>query len=204
MDPRFKHAFTCVIAGPTGCGKTNFVERLLRVLPDMVVPVPDEVLFCYGEWQARYEAMANVTFIKGIPDFDELTPNRRRLIIIDDLMSEADDRITRLFTKGSHHRDLSVIHIVQNLFHKNKEQRTINLNSHYMVVFKNPRDASQITHLAKQMYPGKTHYMQDAYKDATSNAFGYLLVDLKQDTPEQLRLRTHIFPGEQQVVYVPK
>ena len=39
--------------------------------------------------------------------------------------------------------------LVQNLFPKNKETRTISLNAHYMVVFKNPRDKSQISHLTR-------------------------------------------------------
>ena len=30
MDPRWKHPFTCIVAGPTGCGKTTCVARLLR------------------------------------------------------------------------------------------------------------------------------------------------------------------------------
>ncbi len=112
--------------------------------------------------------------------------------------------VTKLFTKGSHHRNMSIMYIVQNLFGKNKEQRTISLNSHYLVIFKNPRDASQITHLAKQMYPGKLKYVQEAYKDATSFSHGYLLLDLRQETPDHLRLRTSVFPLERQVVYVQK
>ncbi|KAK7103579.1 hypothetical protein V1264_018449 [Littorina saxatilis] len=96
------------------------------------------------------------------------------------------------------------MYIVQNLFGKNKEQRTISLNSHYLVVFKNPRDASQITHLAKQMYPGKLKYVQEAFKDATSMPHGYLLFDLRQETPDQLRLRTKLFPPEHPVVYLQK
>ena len=27
MDPRWQHPFTCIVAGPTGCGKTTFVAR---------------------------------------------------------------------------------------------------------------------------------------------------------------------------------
>ena len=61
-----------------------------------------------------------------------------------------------LFTKGSHHRNLSVIYIVQNLFHQGKGNRSISLNSHYLVLFKNPRDKLQILTLAKQMYPSET------------------------------------------------
>ena len=189
------------IAGPTGSGKTTFVERFLTTLPDVMVPVPEKIIWCYSEWQSAYEKLNGfVDFVEGLPSVWESGP--RRLIIIDDLMNQTDDRVTELFTKGSHHRNMSVIQIVQNLF--DKKQRTINLNCHYTVLFKNPRDASQITHLAKQMYPGQVRFMQDAYKLATSQPFGYLVVDLKQETLDHLRLRSNIFPGEQQVVYVPK
>ena len=67
-----------------------------------------------------------------------------------------------------------------------------------MVVFNNPRDTSQITHLAKQMYPGKV-----TFENVTKVPYGYL--DLKQETPEQLRLRTSIFPDDGvQYVYISK
>ena len=46
-----------------------------------------------------------------------------------------------------------MLYLVQNLLPKNKESRTISLNSQYMVVFKNPRDASQMSHLARQLHP---------------------------------------------------
>ena len=93
---------------------------------------------------------------------EEWNTTKRLLVILDDLMSEADDRVTKLFTKGSHHRNISVMFIVQNLFGRNKEQLT---NSNYLAVFKNPRDASRMTHLAKQMYPGKLKYVQESYKE---------------------------------------
>ena len=88
---------------------------------------------------------------------EEWDTTKRRLVILDDLMSEADDRVTKLFTKGSHHRNISVMFIVQNLFGKNKEQRTISLNSHYLVVFKNPRDSSRQTNISREskVRPGK-------------------------------------------------
>lgn len=204
MDPRWKHPFTCVIAGPTGSGKTVWVANFLSQLRNVMTPIPDEIVWCYGEWQSGYDQLTDVTFVEGLPKVDEWESDKRRLVIIDDLMSETDERVTKLFTKGSHHRNLSVMYIVQNLFGKNKEQRTISLNSHYLVIFKNPRDASQITHLAKQMYPGKLKYVQESFKDATSRPHGYLLVDLRQDTPDHLRLRTNIFPPDHQVVYVQK
>ena len=58
------------------------------------------------------------------------------------------------------------------------------LNAQYVVLFKIPRDATEVSHLAMQIYPGRVRYMQEAFKDATSLPYGYLLVDLKQETPE--------------------
>ena len=190
MDPRWKHPFTCIVAGPTGCGKTTFVARLLRNAPSMINPAPEHITWYYGEWQSAYENLdiRNVRLEQGLPTvFDT---GKRNVVVLDDLMAETDGRVTDLFTKKSHHSNTSVIYLVQNLFPKHKESRTISLNAQYMVVFKNPRDASQVTHLAKQMYPGRV---------------GYLLVDLKQDTPEDMRLRTTILPDDTvQCVYVPK
>ena len=205
MDPRWKHPFTCIVAGPTGCGKTTFVARLLRNAPSMINPAPEHVTWYYGEWQSVYENLdiPNVRLEQGLPTvFDT---GKRNVVVLDDLMAETDGRVTDLFTKKSHHSNTSVIYLVQNLFPKHKESRTISLNAQYMVVFKNPRDAAQVTHLAKQMYPGCVEFVQEAFKDATSVPYGYLLVDLKQDTPEDIRLRTTILPDDNdQYVYVPK
>ncbi|KAK6178194.1 hypothetical protein SNE40_013004 [Patella caerulea] len=100
-----------------------------------------------------------------------------QVLVVDDLMGEDTEILQKWFTKKSHHHDTSVIYIVQNLF--DKQQRTISLNAHYLVLFKNPRDKSQIGVLARQMYPSRSKYMQEAYEDATSTPRSYLLIDLK-------------------------
>ena len=141
MDPGWKHHFTCIVAGPIGCGKTTFVARLLRNSSTMIDPSPERVTCYYGEWQSAYENLdISTLYLKeGLPtSFDA---SKRNI--------ETDERVTNLFTKKSHHCNTSVIYLVQNLFPKNKESRTISLNSQYIVVFKNPRDVSQMTTLAK-------------------------------------------------------
>jgi len=80
----------------------------------------------------------------------------------------------------------------------------MSLNAHYIVLFKNPRDAMQVATLARQMYPGQSKFLVEAFKNATEKPFGYLLLDLKPDTDERYRIRTNIFPDERQYVYVPK
>ena len=125
-------------------------------------------VWCYSAWQPAYTqmivAMPNIEFVKGIPTALEqdsyFDVNKRNLIVFDDQMIDAskDKRIVNLFTRGSHHGNLSVIYIVQNLFHQGRGSRSISLNSHYLVLFKNPRDKLQILTLAKHMYPGQTDF----------------------------------------------
>ena len=206
MDTRWQHPFTCIVAGPTGCGKTTFVARLLRNAAAMIDPPPERITWYYGEWQAAYENLdiPNMRLEERLPtSFDN--DGQRGLVVLDDLMAETDGRVTNLFTKKSHHSNTSVIYLVQNIFPKNKESRTISLNSQYMVIFKNPRDASQIANLAKQMYPGRGAFVHEAFADATASPYGYLLIDLKQNTPDGMRLRTSILLDDTcQFVYVPK
>lgn len=204
MDVTWHHPFTAIVAGPSSCGKSYFVQRLLQNAVEMITPPPERVIWAYSEWQDLYTQLPQVEFIEGLPEAASITTPERKLLIIDDLMGVLDKNITDLFTKRSHHNNLSVILITQNLFDKNREVRTINLNTKMIVFFKSPRDVTQITHLARQMYPGRVKFVQEAFADATSIPFGYLLFDLRQDTPDNLRLRTKIFPQETQVVYVPK
>ena len=119
--------------------------------------------------------------------------------MFDDQMIDAskDKRIVNLFTRGSHHRNLSVIYIVQNLFHQGKGSRSISLNRHYLVLFMNPRDKLQILTLAKQMYPGKTDFFLNQYEEAVKGPFGYLLIDVKTTTQDNCRLRTNVLPSEE-------
>ena len=44
MDTSFKHPFTCIVAGPTGCGKTTFVTRLLRFASAIIDLPPERIV----------------------------------------------------------------------------------------------------------------------------------------------------------------
>ena len=200
---RWKHPFISIIAGPSGSGKTQFVLKLLRNADVLFTHKPQVINWYYGEFQKWMldKSFSEITFIEGLPPRLDADPNMVNVYIIDDLMHETNEIIAKLFTKGSHHQNISVILLTQNVFHQNKHTRCINLNAHYMVLFKNVRDASQITNLAKQMYPGNVAYLRDSYADATSKPYGYLLVDLKPDTSDLLRIRTNIFPGEIHYMY---
>lgn len=168
----------------------------------------NEVVWCYSEWQPAYETLHHprVRFHQGLLGMDEFPAQvTGRLLIIDDLMGEGDDKVTDYFTKGSHHRNLSVMYLTQNVFHQSKGSRDISLNAHYMVLFKSPRDSSQIAYLSRQVFPKCPKVIQEAYYDATLEAHGYLLLNFKQSTPDEYRVTSHIFPDDtHHYVYVPK
>ena len=103
MDPRWKHPFTCIVAGPMGCGKTTFVARLLRNASVMIDPPPEQVMWYCGQWQSAYENLdiPKLRLEEGLPkSFDT---GKRNVVVLDDLMAETDGRVTQLFTKKSHH-----------------------------------------------------------------------------------------------------
>ena len=212
MDPRLKHPFPALIPGPTCCGKTQFVKRLLEAGEEMIQGAPERNIWCYGIYQPAYDEMQrtipNFTFIEGVPSDLEsmIDPSIRNPVVLDDLLQELsnNERITSLFTKGCHHQNLSVIFLLQSNFLHRKESRDMSLNCHYLILFNSPRDRSQISHLAKQTFPGNVKYMQESFQDATSRPYGSLLCDLKPETPTDFRLRSQVFPGETQYAYVRK
>jgi hypothetical protein len=205
MALTWRHPFTCIISGPTKCGKTQFTIKLLSLVKDVIEPPPKRILWCYGVYQVAFNELNNVEFHEGIPNLETFNDKEETLLVLDDLMHEAkDDRVSKIFTKISHHNSVSVLFLTQNLFHKSEHSRTIALNSHYLVLFKNPRDASQISHLARQMYPRNWKFLVDAFQDATSTPYSYLLLDLKSDTEENQRVRANVFPEEVNYAYIPK
>ena len=42
----------------------------------------------------------------------------------------------------------------------------------------------------------------EAYEDATSEMYGYLIVDCDPKSSRDIRIRTNIFPGEETICYI--
>ena len=103
----------------------------------------------------------SVHFHEGLPELsDEVFFDGRKpsVLVIDDLVPEANQLVANILTKISHHRNISVLYITQHVLDKNKYARTISLNAHHLVLYKSPRDASQFATLARQMYPNSSKF----------------------------------------------
>jgi hypothetical protein len=187
------HPFTMIVCGPSGSGKTRWVLRLCKNL-QLLYPMPTKILWYYGVMQPEYKDLKNATFIPGISDESLEDVEKNTLLIIDDLMIEGgkSEAVQKMFTQGIHHRLVSVILLLNNLFHQSPNMRSIQLNTQYMVLLRS-RDQTQIEVIGRQLMGKDWRFFVNAYKQATSQMFGYLFVDLKAETPPELQLSTHIF-----------
>ena len=203
----FQGPTTISMSGTTGSGKTTLLFEMLNHKDQMFDVPPRKILYCFGVWQKAFENKDHyIDFHEGVPTEEviaEFVDGEHNIIILDDLMDQVvkNERVQHLFTRGSHHRNLTIIYINQNMFAQGKCARTLNLNTHYMILLRNPRDVSQVTVLGKQIGLGKV--LREAYEDCMSKPYGYLLVDLSPHCKDNFRLKTCILPSEDSVVYLP-
>jgi len=209
----FKSPFTCVVAGPTQSGKTTLIKKILDENASIIKPEVHSIIYCYARWQDKYDelkkSLPNIEFHQGLYDIEQIAGLYPTVIIYDDLIKlcEEDESLLNLFTTDSHHKNISVLLLTQNLFCKGKNFRTISLNSNYMILMNNPRDYLQINCLARQMYPKNSCFLVEAYQDACYNngeGYGYLMLDLTQKTSNFNRVQTGIFLNDLRIIYRPK
>lgn len=211
MTLQLESPFTLIVSGPSSSGKTSWTCHFLNNLNDMVDKTVDQIIWCYAEENSTHsvkkcineEQLSRIKFVPGIPNEIDNPDNQSILYVIDDLMMESyNKQVCALFTRGSHHLNLSIILITQNIFHSGKYCRDISLNAKYMCIFKSPRDGNQFRYLAKQIYPEASSSLYNVYKTITDDrAFSYLFIDLTQKTNHLLRFRTNIFNKNHTVIY---
>ena len=120
----FQHPFSKMVTEPSGLGKMEWTTKLLL---SFLLQLPTErILWCFGQWQPLYQDLQKrilcIEFILGFPEYLDnsqfIDPSKRNLIIFYALMTEAkcDQRIADPFTKGSHHRNTSIVYLTQNVF----------------------------------------------------------------------------------------
>ena len=202
MDLQLLHKSSFIVAGPSQCGKTTLVLDILKHRDILFDKILGKIhWFSATEFPTELcskKLLDDITFYDGVPcNLDMIKPYE--IIVLDDLLEESKNNtlITSLFTRLVHHIPCVVFAITQNLFQASKEVRTRSLNANYIILFKNPRDRTQVATLARQMCAGNGSYLIQVFKDATKNPHCYLLIDLNQNTSENLRLRTNCIPSKE-------
>ena len=74
--------------------------------------------------------------------------------MLDDLMVEGgeDEELLDLFTKLSHHQNITVLYLCQDMFPTGKYAKGVSGNAQYVIAFKTPRDQLGMRNLLLQAF----------------------------------------------------
>lgn len=191
----FKHPSSCVIAGPSKSGKTNFVISVLNnhdyFFPSLNTP---RVGWLSGTPidHSQFDKSLKVKNISELPkSYKDLD-----ILVIDDLLQELGQskKLVNVFTKVSHHERVSVFFLSQKFFYKSAEMNIITGNADYIVLLKNARDQSSFFNLARQLEPTNPKALLEVFRDATSEPYSSIRIDNTASCPPQFRFLTGLAP----------
>ena len=160
FDARIQLPASIIICGPSQSGKTHFCVNMLNNMKRILNPQPNNIIWFFGTESETVKNLKKnnhlkMKFIEGIPkegfrDFINNKKDGHSLFIIDDLLIECSDNhhVTNLFCREGHHKNISVILIMQDLFCSGTQRKTIIKNAHYLCLFKSPLDMNSIYSIA--------------------------------------------------------
>jgi hypothetical protein len=207
-----KHPARILIFGPTFSGKTTLVTKILENQEQLFNLKFDRILYCSdGSMLKTRNQVENIEtyecFDKDL--FDQFDPNMRNCLIIDDFMHRAanDIQISELFTKRSHHQNVTIILLMQNIFPKSKYMTDIKRNASYIFLMSNPVDEKSIKLLSQHLDPSNPSFIYNCFIDATKNKpYSYLFLDLNPGQSNEVRVRTNVIEStdgsSEQIVYL--
>ena len=208
-DVRLKENFNLFISGPSRCGKTFFISDLLENIDSFAKQPPSTIVYVYKVWQAKFDEMKSIVniFVKDnenvVNEIKRLAAGQSIFVIFDDLINSSSlADISDLFTVDGRHMNMSMAFLTQRMFVNNENFRQISQNCDYFVIFKNPRNSSEIRTLAQQITPGSLDLV-DIYMDATQKPFSYLFINLTQECQPKAKYLSGLFDMDHQInVYV--
>ena len=210
-DPRLVWPFSLLLCGPTGCGKTTWIIELLKHHEEFCTHTRKKLIWIYGvEQPDLFQTIRKIWFPRQCEFADgclvnlltclEQTSDRGSLCIFDDVMNEVSSNfmISKLFTCGRSHLGCSLVLMLQNIFPKGTQSRTItiSINTQYQVLFRNLRESLQISILARQLCPCNSKDFLEIYKRATQRPYGYLFCCFTQSCPDEIRYGAKVLPNE--------
>ena len=112
----FKHPSDIFISGPSGSGKTEFVKKMIEFKEDLFDILPQQIVWCYKEWQNSYNILQEREGSNINEDEIVTDPSATHLVIFDDMLGDKDEEKIKLwFTRKGHHRNASVVYITQSV-----------------------------------------------------------------------------------------
>ena len=176
MTPMLQHPFTLIVEEPSGCDKSTFVIWILECREQLCNIAFKNIVRGQSEKNTP-QHLQNVSTFKGVPELENPETVHTNIVLGDLMGSAFSTKVSELFTNESHHCNKSLIPITQNFFNQGPSSRNISLNSKYIVVFKNPRDKTQIVHLARHVYPENISSFHKRCLEVCKDPNSYLFLD---------------------------
>lgn len=178
-----------LLAGSSGSGKTTWALELVRQLVTWHADQVKMVHIFYEVYQEAYENVGAlpVRLHDNLHDLTQMSDDEMQscVIIIDDqlenLKGDRLNAVNRLYTIVSHHKQVTVLLCVQNLFPTDSVLRTVLKNCSFVIVFKSQQASLTLATLQRVYFPG----LQKILNRAAAHAFAvnnYLVIDMVTDS----------------------
>jgi hypothetical protein len=201
----FAHPSQLMIAGATKSGKSSLVVQIIKNMEKMFDTVPESVYWFYAMPSSVEHVPHELPGVKlrnGSPTEDMIASiiknGRPKLMIMDDMQQMMDNKnqaqiISDIFTKVSHHGNLSVIFIVQNLYLKNLI-RVREQCGEIILMGNGASAAANCMKLGRDLYMGK--YLVECMDKARARKASHPYVLVSTDANAQpFNVRYGITPG---------
>ena len=202
----FSHPSQIMVAGATRSGKTSLVLDILRHMPEMVDPVPEAVYWFYSmpsSVEKVPDLLPRVKLRNGAPTEDMIKSmikdGRPKLMVMDDMQQMMNSKkqaefISDIFTKISHHGNMTVIFIVQNMYLKNLI-RVREQCGEIVIMGNGVSAAANCMNLGRQLYMG--NYLVECMDKVRAHGASHPYILVSTDANAlPFNVRSGITPGD--------
>jgi len=210
-DLKFQTPFAMSVCGPSQCGKSEFIVKLVENRHLLFDVDFERIVYCAPEslalrhnpiFQRIKNSFATAELNIGLPDLLKLNltlTNNPVLLIVEDLMKpflENEDMLN-LLTAGVHHHSVTTVFSMQDYYHHSRHRLTFMKNCAYRVIFYNRLDLTEIRTISVQIAANPKfliesfEFLKSEYPDDPP----YIIFDGSGKSPlKNLFVRSRIFP----------
>ena len=190
-EAAFPDNFRCIISGPSECGKTFLLKKLI------LASIYFDKLYIIGPTGDQYHGIerinpkADVEFIKDIKDLpspDKLPKDLKKLMIFDDVRAK-EPVINEYFCRGRHN-NCNMIYLNQNLF--SLDRQSVRENCNLFILFEQ-RGKALIS-----IYQDFFNNVELSYNDFANicnkvwkEPYNYIVIDITKNKKINGKLRTN-------------
>lgn len=216
------------VIGSSRSGKTTWVRNLFRNLHDNIPNCPEIVslILVFRHYQPLYQEIVNhikdlypAVSIKIFEEWPEkeilerefwppTNERQQSLIIIDDVGYMIKGEAFEALCRGiSHHCNVSVFFLSQDLSSESKRVKNALKNANYFVLTKSSQHGPLLRDLQMKLFPYQKGYLSFAYEELLTKSceggpYGYCVIDKQVSTEPKYSVKTGVLHGENGYIFM--